>query len=188
MTRLATVIICLILSVVLGFFLLWPQYQKFNEERWHVKEKEIERSNQEEYFTQLTKLSEQLKGYEKELSKIDSAFPRGPDVPDLLNFLATASSQSGLSFGKVNSFSTDSAKKSKTATSGKEETPTKRYKEITIDFEVSGEYSSLKNFVSTLEKSARIIEIEFIELKKKVGQSKEESLPIYNLKIKTYYY
>jgi len=188
MTRLATIIICLILSVVLGFFLLWPQYQKFSEERWRVKEKEVERNNQEEYFNHLNKLSEELKGYEEELSKIDSAFPLDPDIPDLLNFLALASSQNGLSFEKVNSFSADSAKKSKTATSGQEEVPTKRYKELTIEFEVSGEYPSLKNFVSTLEKSARIIEIESISLKKKTSQLKEEGPPLYNFKIKTYYY
>jgi Tfp pilus assembly protein PilO len=188
MTRLATIIICLILSVVLGFFLLWPQYQKFSEERWHVEEKEVERSNQEEYFNHLNKLSEELEGYKEELSKINSAFPQGPDIPDLLNFLATASSQNGLIFGKVNSFSTDSAKKSTTTTAGEEEAQAKRYKEITIDFEVSGEYSALKNFVSVLEKNARIIDIEYIGLKKRTSQLEEEASPLYNLKIKTYYY
>jgi Tfp pilus assembly protein PilO len=152
-----------------------------------VKEKEVERNNQEEHFNHLNKLSEELKEYEEELSKIDSAFPLDPDVPDLLNFLVLASSQNGLSFGKVNSFSADSAKKSKTAVSGQEGVPTKRYKELTIDFDVSGEYPSLKNFVSTLEKSARMIEIDSISLKQNLGQLKEESLPIYNFKIKTYY-
>jgi len=188
MTRLATIIICLILSIVLGFFLLWPQYQKFSEERWHVKEKEVERNNQEEYFNHLNKLSEELKEYEEEMSKIDSALPLDPDIPDLLNFLALASSQNGLSFEKVTSFSADSAKNSKTAASGQEESPAKKYKELTIDFEVSGEYPSLKNFVSTLEKSARMIEIESLSLKQNLGQSKEKSPPIYNFKIKTHYY
>ncbi len=187
MTRLATIIICLILSVVLGFFLLWPQYQKFSEERWNVEEKEVERSNQEEYFAHLTKLSEELKVYEKELEKIDSAFPQSPDVPDLLNFLADVSFQKGLSFEKVNTFSIDSSTKSKTPTFGKEEVPATRYKEIIIDFDVSGDYPDFKNFISTLEKSARIINIESIFLKKGTAQQKEESQPSYNLKIKTYY-
>lgn len=187
MPRIATIIVCLILSVVLGFFVLWPQYQKFSDERWHVKEKEAERSNQEEYFSHLAELSEELKGYEKELSKIDSAFPQSPDIPDLLNFLALTSSQNGLIFKQVNSFLLGSLIKP-TPASENEEVPANRYRDITIDFEVSGEYFALKNFISALEKSARIIEIESIKLEKKLGESKEESLSSYNLKIKTYYY
>ena len=190
MSRLATIIICLILSIIFGFFLLWPQYQKFSEERWHVKENEVERNNQEEYFIDIENLSKNLEGYEEQLSKIASALPSEPDVPALLDFLANAANNNGLSFENVNSFSTSQLGNTlgSTAAAGQGGGIASNIKGITIGFEVSGDYLALKNFLLTIEKSSRIIEVESISLKKKtIGSEKTESL-FFDLKIKSYYY
>lgn len=191
MSRLATIIICLILSLTLGFFLLWPQYQKFSDERWHVKEKEAERNNQEEYFAHVESLSKDLKGYGEQTSKILSALPSNPDVPALLNFIANASSQNGMNLEKITSFSTssvDQAKKTSETSSEKEAVTVSKAKEISINFNIRGDYINFKNFISTLERNTRIIEVDSISLKKEATQTEGESLPSFSIKIKSYYY
>ena len=151
MSRLSTIILCLILSAILGFFLLWPQYQKFSDGRWKVKEKKIERDNQEEYFSHMESLSNDLKDYGEQISKIISAFPSEPDVPALLNFIANASAQNGMNLEKITSFfistSADQAKKTSAVSSETGTASILRAKEIVIDFNVNGEYASLKNFI-----------------------------------------
>ena len=187
MSRLTTIIICILISVILGFFLLSPQYQKFSDARWQVKENETERDNQEEYFDYIEGLSKDLESYKEQKSVILSALPSSPDTPDLLNFLASASNKNGLNLQKIVSFSAGPAKKVTGTAAGKEEVPVSGVKEINIEFEVSGNYEALKNFISTLEQSARIIEIESVSLKKKMVED-ESSMPSYGLKIKTHYY
>ena len=189
MPRLATIIICLILSVILGFFLLWPQYQKFSDERWRVKEKEAERNNQEEYFVHVESIANELLGYETELSKIASALPYSADIPALLNFLEKAAFRNGLILTKITSFSLGKPQSTSQSSQQQEESTISRAKDINIEFEVTGSYSALKNFISTLEKSARVIEVESIILKIKRGlEEGKEATPSFSLKIKTYYY
>jgi len=184
MSRLTTIIICLILSVILGFFLIWPQYQEFNEERWHLKEKEAERDNQEEYFAHVENVAKELSGYENELNKINSALPYDLDIADLINFLDKATSRNGLGIVGISSLSVD-----KKSSPKNEESVVARTKEIDMVFDVKGSYPAFKNFLSTLEKSARVIDVESITLKKKqVSTKEEESPPVFTLKIKTYYY
>jgi Tfp pilus assembly protein PilO len=188
MSRLATIIICLIISVILGFFLLWPQYQKFSNARWSVKEKEDERKNQEGYFTHIESTSKELEGYQEQISKILSAIPFGSDVPEILNFLYNASNENGMNLEKINSFSAGQPQKTSSTSSGKEEPVASRTEEIIIDFNVSGGYTDLKNFISTLERNARIIEIESISLRRNTAKQEATTSFLFNLKIKAYYY
>lgn len=188
MSRLTTIIICLVLSAILGFLLLWPQYQKFSEARWQVKENETERNNQEEYFADMESLSTELENYQEQKSKIVSAIPSGPDIPALLNFLANTSSKTGMILKKISSFSTEQSKKTVSTASEEEKVPVSRARELTIDFEVGGEYTALKNFISALESNSRIIEVESISFKKKTAQEGVEATPSYGLKIKAFYY
>lgn len=190
MSRLTTVIICIVLSAIFGFFLLRPQYQKFSDARWQVKKQEVERNNQEEYFAHIESLSKDLEGYEEQKKKILSAVPSRPDTPALLNFIANASSQNGMNLEKITSFSTsvstDQTNQTLTTSSGNEAASISNMKEININFSVSGDYTSLKNFISTLERNARIIEIDSISLTKSTTQEKE-GLPPFDFKIKAYY-
>lgn len=188
MSRLTTIIICLVLSAILGFLLLWPQYQKFSEARWQVKEKEAERGNQEEYFAKMESLSKDLENYQEQKSKIISAIPSGPDIPALLNFLANTSSKTGMVLKGINSFSTGQPKKTVKATSEGEQVPVSGVRELTIDFEVSGEYTALKNFISALELNSRIIEIESISFQEKTTQEEAGATPSFAFKIKAFYY
>lgn len=184
MPRLLTAIISLFLTLILVLFFLWPKYQKLREIQAEIKVKEVERKNQEDYISHLYELSEKLKEYQREILVIDSALPPRPDLPSLLNFLQKVSGQNGLIFKKLGSFSIALPKKPEVVPGLPQETKSpSEIKEISLDFEVSGSYSALKNFLSSLERSARLIKLESLSF-----SSEEGEITSFKLKIKTHSY
>jgi len=171
MPRQIIIAVCFFLTLVLGIFLVWPEYQELKGLKSKITEKEGELQTLKEHFLELDDLSKNLKQYEVELSKIDSALPDGFDLPSLLNYLQEAASGTGLilkSFSPVSS------------------TPFKgKIKEFRLSLGFSGSYSAFKNFLSSLEKSARLIEVENISFSSPLGEEKPFD---FSLGIKVYSY
>lgn len=152
MNRPIIIVICLLLSLVSGIFLPWPEYRKLQGQKSEVTQKKTELQTLKDYFAELNALSEELKEseYEIALSKIDSALPSEFFLPSLLNYLQKTASENGLilnSFGKVASGLSGLAIE---------------VKEFHLDLGLSGSYSALKDFLSVLEKNARLIGVENI--------------------------
>lgn len=163
------IVIFFSLSFFLIIFLIFPKYQNLNSLKKEIFEKEDELSSQEKYFETLRETSEELKKYEDSLSKVDTALPKNPSLPELLNFIQKTSSQSGLSLKGI----------SPAVTSPLEG----EIKETRINFLLVGSYSDFKNFLSILEKSARLIDIENFSF-----SSPKEGQFNFNLAIKVYSY
>jgi Tfp pilus assembly protein PilO len=141
--------ICFLLFLVLGGGLILPKYKGLKDLQASVAEKETELQYKQQYFSNLADVKTKLDKYEEELSKIDSALPFGPSLPSLFNFIQGAGSQSGIVLKGISPFTSTSQKESKV-------------KKTEFSLEVSGDYASFKSFISALEKSARLIEIENI--------------------------
>lgn len=141
------IVIFFVLILAIAAVFLWPKYQKLNEIQSSIGQKELELQNSEEYFSSLTESEEKLKEYSAELSKIDSALPNDSSLPSLFYFIQQASSESGLVLVGLSPF----------ITSLSEERP--NVKEHTFSVNLIGAYESFKVFLSTLESSARMIEI-----------------------------
>lgn len=174
MNRLFIIIISLSLGLILGWGLVFPKYQELSSLRQKIEEKKAEINNQDEYFSNLKKISEELKNYQIQLAKIKTALPSNPflSLPILLDFFQKASFQSGLVLKEIKTPSIQASP------------DFKEIQEIALTLVVSGSYPSFKNFLSILEKSARLIQVENISFS---GEKKEASLD-FNLKIKTYSY
>lgn len=162
MSRLILIIICFFLILLIAFFLIWPKYQELEDLEAKIEGKKTELQYSEEYFSKLNQLSQKLEGYEDQLAKIDFALPS--DAPltslSLINFLQGASSQNGLVFKELGSYLITSPETAAKVPSPPETELSSKIKEIRLNFEVSGAYSALKNFLIALEKSAKIIEVE----------------------------
>jgi len=167
------IIVSLLLSFLLIFFFVWPKFQELSSLKEKISVKRSELQSQEKYFQELEKTSEELKKYETSLSNIDSALPQNPLLPELLNFLQKASSQSGLSLKSISSPSTASGEAEK-------------IKETRISLVLVGSYSDFKNFLSVLEKSARLIEVENLSFF--IKEIKEKGPIDFNLATKVYSY
>ena len=161
-----------IFSFFLFVFLVFPKYQTLNVLKKEVLEKQEEFRSQEKYFETLQDASEELKKYEGPLSKVDSALPKNPSLPELLNFIQKASSQSGLSLKGISPAVTLPFEKGE-------------IKETRINFLLVGSYPDFKNFLSILEKSARLIDVENISFSL---PKEKEGLFNFAITIKVYSY
>lgn len=175
MPRIATIFVCLLISVISIITLILPKKEALDFSQKRVEEKKTEIQSKEEYFVNLKHLSEELKNYQTQLSKIDSALPEDPGLPILFDFLQKSAAQSGLVLTSVKPLL------SPARPTLEEEKP--EFQETKIELTVSGSYSAFKNFLSILEKSARLIELESLTF----STPKEETFK-FDLRIKVYSY
>jgi Tfp pilus assembly protein PilO len=144
MNRPITIVVSLLIAFILGVVLIYPKYQDMIIIRNQVKARENELRSKQEYLANLAQVSEKLKEYEEQLDIIDSALPPDPSLPLFFDYLQKAASQNGLILtGMVHS-----------PTSSGE-----GIKITSVNLTVTGSYSSFKEFIGVLEKSARMIKI-----------------------------
>jgi len=163
------------LALVIG--LIVPKYKDLKAVQGKIAKANLELQYKHDYFSLLGSISEQFKQYEDQLSKIDSAIPAEMSALDVFNFISDASLQNGLILKEIMVEKSVSAKDSP------------RVKENYINFAVSGSYPSFKNFLSVLEKSARIIQIESISFRSsETGSAGKEMPTLFNVGIKVNFY
>ena len=173
MNRAIIIAISLIITLVLGATLIRPKYQELNFLKLEIVQKQVELQKTKDYFANLYNISEELKKYQEPLSKIDSVLPPDVSLPSLLDYLEKIGSQNNLALKEIGSVATSISK----------ERPA--IQEHFLNLSLSGYYPSFKNFLSTLEKSARLIEIESISF----SSPKERENPFpFELGIKVYSY
>lgn len=183
----AIIVAIFVCALILATVFLWPKNLEFQNLRKAVGAKESELQQTIDYFQKLRLAQDELKNYESEFSKIDSALPDSAFLPSLLSFVQRAGSQSGIILKEISPF----------AISPSDFNP--KIQESQISLSLGGSYSSFKNFLSALEKSARIIEVENISFSSPetsatsskpipAKKSGEEKLFDFDLKIKAYNY
>jgi Tfp pilus assembly protein PilO len=165
------IIISLVITFVLGILFLWPKFQEMEQLNQKINSKQEELQYNEQYFNELESIKEKLGENETEVSKIDSALPDEKSLPSLFDLIQRISSQTGLIFKTLSPF----------AASYSEDIP--EIQEIRFSIVLSGSYSSFKSFLSSLETSARMIEVENISF-----ASEGEEPFNFNLKLKVYSY
>lgn len=165
--------ISLIVALILIVVLIWPKYQELSIFEKQIEGKKTELELETTYFAHLQQVSQELKQYENQLSKIDSALPQTSFLPDLLNFIQKAASQSGLLLKEISPVKTTQISSEETA----------QIKEVKLSLSLVGDYFSFKNFLSALETSARLIEVENISF-----SSPKEGPFTFDLIIKVYSY
>lgn len=172
MSRNILTIFFIFFTIIFGFFFLWPKFQEFRASQANLKEKEIELQGKGEFFIDLKEISQKIKEYQEPLSKINTALPPEPSLVNLFDFLQNLSSRYGLIIKKIDSLGTNPS------------SDFPQLKESLISLEVSGDYPSFKNFLSLLEESARLIEVENVSFSSSSG----EEFFTFQLKMKVYSY
>jgi len=165
-----TVGIFLIAFAILGAF-VFPVFQKFRETQAEVKIKKTDLENNQEYLAALNNFYSEFEELKPQLSKIDSALPKEPSLPNFLDFIQKTVGENGLVLTEI-SFS--------------KTTPTKeKIKETSLELSITGKYSAFRNLLLNLEKSARLIEIANISFSSKEDL---EEVPSFGLIIKVHSY
>ena len=142
-------LLALVISGAIIFFLILPKYQSYSGIKKEVAARLAEFQSQEEYISRLRSTHERIENYQESLAKIQSAIPEKRLLPDLLSLFQETASQSGLIMEKVTpSFVASDLVKDIRVTR--------------INLTLKGDYAGLKNFIKTIEKSARLIEVDSV--------------------------
>ncbi len=149
MSKPIIIAVSLILALILGLILCLPKYQSWRNLLSEIKVKEIEFQTREEYYSQIREIERKLSEHKEALAKIASALPPDPSLPALFDFLYLTVARSGLVLEDITLERIDLPEE-------------ERIKEIYVNLELSGSYSSLKDFLLALERTARLIEVRTI--------------------------
>lgn len=145
----------IILLITVYIFL--PEFYLFNNSKEELESRNQEIQSIEAYHQKINDTFNELKKYEGELSKINSALPDSYFPPSLFNYLQKTSAESGM-FLKGVSLAMVPTKTTKVSPGG--ETPEQNIKENYVNINLIGSYNSFKTFLESIEKSSRMIETE----------------------------
>jgi Tfp pilus assembly protein PilO len=185
--KLLIAIIIFGLSFVIGLVFCFPKFQQMRAAQQQLTSKEAELEEKKAYFEEIDILSEKLKQYPKELAIIDFALPDDFSLPFLFDFFEKIISKNGLSLTNISQSSVSQSSPRSSRSSVEQENLEdaelgNKLKESRTILSLTGSYSSFKNFLYYMEKSARLIEAENASF----SLPQEEGSTInFNLRVKT---
>ncbi len=160
--------IFLFISFLVFAYLIMPEYNALDKANQDLEERELELRNVENYYGEIKDHFNELKNYEENLNKIESALPDKISLAGVANFLQLASSESGVFLETISvslpRAGTASGRTRKDTTDQKEQKIPEGVLESGAEIEVSGYYDNFKTFIEALEQSARLIEIKDISI------------------------
>jgi len=141
----------LILAVILLAVYIWPKYQDLQAIRLVSQQKEEELQNKKDYYEEIKKTLRELQAHQEALARINSALPDELSPPSLFDYLQRTAGGTGLSLKEI--------ALGETAFSDKGQ----GLKEANVSIDLSGRYHpDFKRFLSNIENSARLLQIESI--------------------------
>ncbi|OQX00969.1 hypothetical protein BWK69_00330 [Candidatus Parcubacteria bacterium A4] len=115
-----------------------------------IEQKKIDIQNKEDYIKDIKEKIKEVEAKKDQFDKIASALPEGVGVPAIFDFLQRAASQSGMVLKDTDAdfFASSSGGSN--------------VKESNVSFSLMGSYQSFKNFLSAMEYSARLFEVNYL--------------------------
>jgi len=181
--------IIFILIAGVAFFLVRPLYQSFRRDKLQLKEIQTELKYRQNYIKRIDSIKKRLEKDKEARVKVDFSLPQNVSFSSLFNFLQAAAQKNGLVVSDVTIPKRVPLVLQKKVTDKKGRKVILKQK-TNLDYypfsvQVQGSYNNFEGFVSDLEKSARMIEIDNINFSVPIKLS-TSSLFSYNLGLKVY--
>lgn len=161
-------------AVAILMILTWPEYQALQDSMAEAQVKETDLQNMVNYHQAMEGMAERLReDYDEEIKKIGDGIPDDHYVPSLFAEIRRMSYGSGVRVEGIGNFSL-----SRGGGEG--------LREVNISFNVEGSYSNFKSFVNRINNSARIKEIQEINIQRRPTTAGIEFLN-YNLTLTAYF-
>lgn len=172
-----TTMLFLAISLALFFLLVMPRYDEYNVLKASLTEKRAQHQDKSDYYKQLVNIVTEIELKKESLDKINNALPPTDSVAKVIYFLQEEAEKNNLDIRSVTF--------SKTI-----QPQGKKFKETSFTVSLFGDYKNFKKFISILDNSARIFEMEIISFENEVDPSGEQSQSTshYRLDIKTHSY
>lgn len=144
-----------IISIMAGYFLLWPFSNQLKEGNIAFAAKEEELKLKKQKLDDLRALSENFVKAEEDLRILELSMPKEEQIPEILVQIEAMVGEAGLKIGDLN--------------------PKKNEKEGKVDviLSVEGEYVNIINLIGLLQENIRPVSIREINLSK--GEGTEEN-------------
>ena len=176
-------ILIIILVVMFGWFIVLPKNSQVSEKKERLTTVEAQAKNLEEDLSTVNKLVSELESSGNEVKLVDEALPLSNRPTKIALLLEEFARSSGMQVAQINIDNVDD-----NLASGNKDELTKPYESsrslttTTVSVSVGGSIDQFKNFLTLLETSGRIIDVESFTV-----NSSEDSIR-YNLRVLTYAY
>lgn len=167
------IVVTLLATFIFIFLSILPKKDALRSLENIIQEKNQELKARGDYFKELESVSKNLEDYQSQLAKIKLALPEGSQALVFYNFLQKSASRAGLVLKSISY-----------GLSEPENSGTKELKIISLNLGVAGTIDGFRSFLSILEKSARMIDIESFSF---ASPEKEKDPVDFNLKIKAHF-
>lgn len=149
-----TTIILLIVTLILAFLFVVPKYQESVNLQVILNEKQAEYDGESDYYTKIFGLLKNIKDRKDSLDKMNSALPSNVSFAPLIYFLQEKVTENGLTVKLITFSDIDPSAYGKVLPVDSDQ-----IKNIVFAVDLSGSYQGLKKFLYSLEKSARLFQI-----------------------------
>lgn len=182
----------------MGWFYLKPEWNRFRELRSETRGLEKVAAELDFLINKKNQLLEVMNSIPRaDLDKVAQAVPQGPHAKEVLVLLDVLAKERGISLTTIDLQSTAEEEKGATGRSPlrqyairqptpgppvMEEAPAGEFKELLVTFNIGASYSAFKNFLSDLERSLRLMDVQQISF-----QASEAGIFQYDMKVKAYY-
>jgi type IV pilus assembly protein PilO len=158
------ILLCLLLDIMIMFFLIWPQYRGMVSEISNLRDLEERYRNNVKVAKELVKLAGKSYETEAELQKTVIQLPESDDVASLMSEMSVLMTDSGLEL---------------TSVSPELPAELEEYYNINVNTNMSGTYFNLLDFLYKLENMPRVIRV-----KQVIISSGESGFPELNITVK----
>ncbi len=158
-----TTVILFIITAILVFLFAWPKYQEFGDAKITLAKKQAEYNGESLYYQKISEITQQIDDKKEMLDKIDSSLPQNGAIAPIIYFFQKKGAETGLIVKSI-TFSNAAAPTAPTTQRQSLKATQKPVKNITFSLNLTGNYQGLKNFLASLESSARLFEVNIISL------------------------
>lgn len=176
MKRIFAIPFLIFASFLVYFLAITPEIVALNKAKESFAKKDQEVKERQDYFTGLKNTLLELENYQETLQKIETSLPGEVSLASLLRFFDQKASNNGLVLGSITPLQGGSLAESEA----------EKLKEVPAQFfrvSLMGSVSSLEGFLKDIESSARLVDVQNIDLL----EAKTEASSEINVSIKAYY-
>lgn len=177
-------VLVILACIALGYFVFLPFANGFKTNRINTENLIRQRTALEQKRVVLKGLDTEIKERADFIAKTVDAMPESSGVPEILVTLSELSNDNSLYITNFLPKEVDSSKQVNTS-----KTPKLKYETLNIEFDVSGSYLNMKQFIKDMETNIRTININNISISGGGEISSETSTEIlrFHVKADTYY-
>lgn len=151
-------LIIIVITLVLIFLFVVPKLQEFRDLKLNLAKKQAEYDGESSYYDRIRQVLSDVKSRKESLEKISSALPSDFSLASIIYFLQEKVAENGLILKSA--IFLQAAPDAYGANISEE--PAKQIKSASFNVDLTSNYQGLKNFLYSLENSARLFEVETI--------------------------